>query len=152
MEAGNLHVCRELLLQETEAQLKYTKPPLKDTALHLAARKRDNDLVKLFIETGAFVDSQNVSVVEPTFPTLPRPTNQQFPRWYAFYFKVFLLGYLAILFGNKAFYKDIYRKRVFLSIDYVTDYFQLQANSATFFKEQLIELSSFCCSSHRKYT
>ena len=25
VEAGNLHVCRELLLQETEAQLKYTK-------------------------------------------------------------------------------------------------------------------------------
>ena len=61
VEAGNLHVCRELLLQETEAQLKYTKAPLKDTALHLAARKRDNDLVKLFIETGAVVDSQNVS-------------------------------------------------------------------------------------------
>ena len=60
VEAGNLHVCRELLLQETEAQLKYTKPPLKDTALHLAARKRDNDLVKLFIEAGAVVDSQNV--------------------------------------------------------------------------------------------
>ena len=61
VEAGNLHVCRELLLVDTEAQLKYTKPPLKDTALHLAARKRDNDLVKLFIEAGAFVDSQNVS-------------------------------------------------------------------------------------------
>ena len=62
VEAGNLHVCRELLLQETEAQLKYTKPPLKDTALHLAARKRDNDLVKLFIEAGAVVDSQNVRI------------------------------------------------------------------------------------------
>ena len=61
MEAGNLHVCRELLLQETEAQLKYTKPPLKDLVLHLAARKRDNDLVKLFIEAGAVVDGQNVS-------------------------------------------------------------------------------------------
>lgn len=60
MEAGNLQVCRELLMQETEAQLKYHKPPLKETALHLAARRRDNDLVKLFIETGAVVDSQNV--------------------------------------------------------------------------------------------
>ena len=61
IEAGNLHVCRELLMQETEAQVKYTKPPpLKDTALHLAARRKDNELVKLFIEAGAGVDAQNV--------------------------------------------------------------------------------------------
>ena len=61
IEAGNLHVCRELLLQETEDQVKYTKPPLKDTALHLAARRKDNDMVKLFIEAGAGVDIRNVS-------------------------------------------------------------------------------------------
>ena len=60
IEAGNLHVCRELLMQETEAQVKYTKPPLKDTGLHLAARRKDNDMVKLFIEAGAGVDVQNV--------------------------------------------------------------------------------------------
>ena len=30
-------------------------------ALHLAARKGDNDLVKLFIESGTRVDTQNVS-------------------------------------------------------------------------------------------
>ena len=47
-------------MQETEAQVKYTKPPLKDTALHLASRRKDNELVKLFIEAGAGVDVQNV--------------------------------------------------------------------------------------------
>ena len=31
-------------------------------ALHLAARKGDNDLVKLFIESGTRVDTQNVSI------------------------------------------------------------------------------------------
>ena len=62
VEAGNIHVCRELLLQETESQLKYTKPPLKDLVLHLAARKRDNDMVKLFIEAGAVVDGTNVRI------------------------------------------------------------------------------------------
>ena len=32
-------------------------------ALHLAARKGDNDLVKLFIESGTRVDTQNVGLV-----------------------------------------------------------------------------------------
>ena len=41
--------------------MKYTKPPLKDTVLHLAARRKENDLVKLFIEAGAGVDVKNVS-------------------------------------------------------------------------------------------
>ena len=49
-------------MQETEAQVKYTKPPLKDTALHLASRRKDNELVKLFIEAGAGVDVQNVRI------------------------------------------------------------------------------------------
>ncbi len=62
IDAGNLNVCRELLGHETEAQVKFTKPPLKDTCLHLAARRRDNDLVKLFIEAGAAVDAKNVSL------------------------------------------------------------------------------------------
>lgn len=54
-------MCRELLLQDTETQIKYTKEPLRDTVLHLAARKKDNDLVKLFIEAGAGVDVKNVT-------------------------------------------------------------------------------------------
>ena len=34
---------------------------MNDTALHLAARRKDNDMVKMFIEAGATVDAKNVS-------------------------------------------------------------------------------------------
>ena len=47
-------------MHETEAQIKYVKEPLKDSVLHLAARRRDNELMKLFIEAGATVDLPNV--------------------------------------------------------------------------------------------
>ena len=47
-------------MHETEAQIKYLKEPLKDSVLHLAARRRDNELMKLFIEGGAAVDLPNV--------------------------------------------------------------------------------------------
>ncbi|XP_059080155.1 serine/threonine-protein phosphatase 6 regulatory ankyrin repeat subunit B-like [Tigriopus californicus] len=59
IEAGNLHVCRELLSHEAETQIKYAKEPLKDTALHLAGRRKDNDMVKMFIEAGGTVDAKN---------------------------------------------------------------------------------------------
>ena len=49
-------------MHETEAQIKYVKDPLRDSVLHLAARRRDNELMKLFIEAGATVDSPNVSL------------------------------------------------------------------------------------------
>lgn len=42
-------------------QIKYVKEPLKDTVLHLAARRKDNDMVKMFIEAGAVIDAKNVS-------------------------------------------------------------------------------------------
>ena len=42
-------------------QLSQQKGDEKDSGLHLAARKGDNDLVKAFIEFGAEVDAQNVS-------------------------------------------------------------------------------------------
>ncbi len=54
-------MCRELLTHDTQAQIKYLKEPSKDTALHLAGRKRDNDMVKMFIEAGSVVDGKNVS-------------------------------------------------------------------------------------------
>jgi ankyrin repeat protein len=46
-----------------QEQLVASKGPAEDTALHLAARKGDNDLVKFFIEAGAKVDAQNVSIL-----------------------------------------------------------------------------------------
>jgi len=44
-----------------QEQLVAAKGPEEDTALHLAARRGDNDLIKFFIEAGAKVDAQNVS-------------------------------------------------------------------------------------------
>ncbi len=56
------NVCRELLSHDTPAQIKYVKEPLKDTALHLAGRRRDNDMIKMFIEAGSVVDGKNVRI------------------------------------------------------------------------------------------
>ena len=43
-----------------QEQLKSAKGKEGDSAIHIAARKGDNDLVKLFIEAGTRVDTQNV--------------------------------------------------------------------------------------------
>ena len=61
IEIGNVPVARELLLSSTQDQMKTGKGSVGDCAIHLAARKGDNDLVKLFIESGTKVDTQNVS-------------------------------------------------------------------------------------------
>ena len=45
-------------------QLKSAKGKEGDSAIHIAARKGDNDLVKVFIEAGTRVDTQNVIFLE----------------------------------------------------------------------------------------
>ncbi len=37
------------------------KEPLKDSALHLAGRRKDNEMVKMLIEAGSVVDARNVT-------------------------------------------------------------------------------------------
>ena len=39
---------------------RYACEPKMDFPLHLAGRKKDNEMVKLFIEAGAAVDAKNV--------------------------------------------------------------------------------------------
>ena len=55
IEAGNNNVCRELLGSMAEKQVMHVKQPLGDTAMHLAARRRDANLMKTLIEAGAQV-------------------------------------------------------------------------------------------------
>ncbi|OXU17444.1 hypothetical protein TSAR_001124, partial [Trichomalopsis sarcophagae] len=60
VEAGNQSMCRELLSQHAPDQLKATTPT-GDTALHLAARRRDVDMVRILVDYGASADMQNGS-------------------------------------------------------------------------------------------
>ena len=48
-------MCKELLSGQAEQQVLYVKQPLGDTAMHLAARRRDSNLMKTLIEAGAQV-------------------------------------------------------------------------------------------------
>ena len=52
-------MCRELLSQQAQDQLRATTPS-GDTALHLAARRRDVDMARILVDYGAAVDMQNV--------------------------------------------------------------------------------------------
>ena len=48
-------MCRELLGSLAEQQVLHVKQPLGDTAMHLAARRKDANLMKTLIEAGAQV-------------------------------------------------------------------------------------------------
>lgn len=52
-------MCRELLISQAADQLRATTPE-GDTALHLATRRRDVDMVRILVDYGASVDMQNV--------------------------------------------------------------------------------------------
>ncbi|KAF5306177.1 hypothetical protein FQR65_LT07453 [Abscondita terminalis] len=58
VEAGNQSMCRELLSAQTADQLKSASAN-GDTALHLAARRRDIDMVRILVDYGTSVDLQN---------------------------------------------------------------------------------------------
>ncbi|KAK6636040.1 hypothetical protein RUM43_009692 [Polyplax serrata] len=58
VESGNQSMCRELLVSQAADQLRATTPD-GDTALHLATRRRDIDMVRILVDYGATVDLQN---------------------------------------------------------------------------------------------
>jgi ankyrin repeat protein len=62
VEAGNQSMCRELLSQNAQEQLRMTNSS-GDLPLHVAARKKDIDLVRILVDYGAQIDGQNVSTI-----------------------------------------------------------------------------------------
>ncbi|XP_063376605.1 serine/threonine-protein phosphatase 6 regulatory ankyrin repeat subunit B [Cydia fagiglandana] len=58
VEAGNQSMVRELLSAQTAEQLK-ASTPAGDTALHLAARRRDVDMARILVDYGAAIDATN---------------------------------------------------------------------------------------------
>ncbi|XP_046353562.1 serine/threonine-protein phosphatase 6 regulatory ankyrin repeat subunit B-like isoform X3 [Haliotis rufescens] len=58
-EVGNVAVCRELLLLSTEQQVLHKRKDSGDAAIHIAARRRDIDLVKLLLDSKTPVEYQN---------------------------------------------------------------------------------------------
>lgn len=58
VEAGNQSMCRELLSAQTAEQLK-AQSANGDTALHLAVRRKDIDMVRILVDYGTSVDIQN---------------------------------------------------------------------------------------------
>ncbi|KAI4461684.1 no mechanoreceptor potential c isoform d-related [Holotrichia oblita] len=58
VEAGNQSMCRELLGSQTADQLKAAAAN-GDTALHLAARRKDVDMVRILVDYGTSVDIRN---------------------------------------------------------------------------------------------
>ncbi|XP_055387350.1 serine/threonine-protein phosphatase 6 regulatory ankyrin repeat subunit A isoform X6 [Condylostylus longicornis] len=64
VEAGNQSMCRELLSSQTVDQLRATTAN-GDTALHLAARRRDVDMCRILVDYGTNVDTQNAEGQTP---------------------------------------------------------------------------------------
>ncbi|XP_078693591.1 uncharacterized protein LOC144922996 isoform X3 [Branchiostoma floridae x Branchiostoma belcheri] len=58
-EAGNFAVCKELLSQYTEQQVNMQRKDNGDYLLHMACRRKDQELAKLFLDNGANVNAQN---------------------------------------------------------------------------------------------
>ena len=59
IESGNSNVVRKLLSVNAEKQVALVKEPVRDSPMHLAVRKRDSDMCKTLVESGAGVDGQN---------------------------------------------------------------------------------------------
>lgn len=60
IEAGNLHVTKELLSMNADVQIRATFGPKNDTAFHAATRRRDIELLRVLADAGSQVDAINV--------------------------------------------------------------------------------------------
>ncbi|XP_030644286.1 transient receptor potential cation channel, subfamily N, member 1 [Chanos chanos] len=59
VEAGNVGIVKELLGNQSEAQLRAQKSASGDSALHICCRRKDLEMAKVLVEFGANVDFQN---------------------------------------------------------------------------------------------
>lgn len=60
LKTGLRGACQELLTNQAHEQLKAQSGPMNDTPLHVAVRKRDLEVARIFVDTGANVDAVNV--------------------------------------------------------------------------------------------
>ncbi|KAH6936884.1 hypothetical protein HPB50_024047 [Hyalomma asiaticum] len=65
VEAGNHGVCRDLLGAMTREQVCYVHPTTGNTALHLAARRRDLDIMRFLVECQSPINHQNAEGQTP---------------------------------------------------------------------------------------
>ncbi|ROT61622.1 putative serine/threonine-protein phosphatase 6 regulatory ankyrin repeat subunit B isoform X3 [Penaeus vannamei] len=59
VDAGNQGLSKELLFHHGPEQVKAIRAHTKDTALHIACRRRETELVRLLVEAGANTDEKN---------------------------------------------------------------------------------------------
>ncbi|XP_039272536.2 uncharacterized protein LOC120346782 isoform X1 [Styela clava] len=59
IESGNQGACKDLLTSHSEQQLKYEKTGSLDIALHLACRRRDLEMVRMFADYNTPVNNKN---------------------------------------------------------------------------------------------
>lgn len=60
-ESDNNSMCRELLTALSKEQLKMKTGDNGDTAMHIATRRKNGELLRLLLNSGGNVDAQNVS-------------------------------------------------------------------------------------------
>ncbi|XP_011695990.1 PREDICTED: LOW QUALITY PROTEIN: serine/threonine-protein phosphatase 6 regulatory ankyrin repeat subunit C-like [Wasmannia auropunctata] len=61
VEAGNQSICRKLLAHQRAPDQLCATTPAGDSAVHLAARRKDIDMVRILVDYGAAVDMQNTA-------------------------------------------------------------------------------------------
>lgn len=60
VEVGNHGVCRDLLGAMTKEQVNYIHPSTGNTALHLATKRKDLDIMRFLVECNSPINHQNV--------------------------------------------------------------------------------------------
>lgn len=62
-DTGNHGVCQELLNAYPKEQISYLRPETGETALHIATRRKDMDMLKMMVDAGGDVNIQNVGLL-----------------------------------------------------------------------------------------